>query len=274
MTHDDDPADRDGQASPVARVWRDARAWRGERAGLGGRVWRGALTGLGGRAWGGDPLVKAGSLEFERVLFFSDAVFAIAITLLVVDLRVPVSATIQAAHLLRTDIRGMVGFGIGFGVIGLYWLGHHALYRRITAMNGPLIRLNLLFLGTIAFLPYPTALLSGTSSDQVASVVFYAAWVAAVGLTEAAIWFYALRIPGLVSADLTTRQRRDAGLRILVAPVVFLVSIPVALAAPGPAQYVWILVWILGLAVDRRVRESKEMRTATRGTRRPHDEAT
>src|SRR5881394_3332137 len=73
-----------------------------------------------------NPLSVAGNLEYDRVLFFSDAVFAIAITLL---------------------------------VIGLFWMGHDRLFRYITALDRQIIFLNLLFLGTIAFLPYPTALL-------------------------------------------------------------------------------------------------------------------
>lgn len=212
----------------------------------------------GSLAWrSGGEVIKAGNLEFERVLFFSDAVFAIAITLLVVDLRVPISTTIRSAHVLREAVPEMIGFGIGFVVIGIFWIGHHSLYRRIVAMNGSVIRLNLLFLGTIAFLPYPTALLSATSG-QVASVIFYAVCVAAAGLTEAAIWLYALRVPGLVSADMPARQRRDVSLRILVAPLVFLVSIPIAIVAPDPAEYVWIMVAVLNVFVSHLARRDED----------------
>ena len=208
--------------------------------------------------WGGaGETIEAGNLEFERVLFFSDAVFAIAITLLVVDLRVPISATIRSAHVLRAAVPDMIGFGIGFVVIGLFWLGHHSLFRHIVAMNGSLIRLNLLFLGTIAFLPYPTALLSATSPTQVGSVVFFAVCVAAAGLTEAAIWLYALRVPRLVSTGIPPWQRRKITLRMLVAPVVFLASIPVALVAPGSAEYVWIAVYVLDLFLNLMTRREE-----------------
>jgi uncharacterized membrane protein len=201
-------------------------------------------------------MIKAGNLEFERVLFFSDAVFAIAITLLVVDLRVPTSAAIRSAHVLRTAVPDMIGFGIGFGVIGIFWLGHHSLFRHIVAMNGSLIRLNLLFLGTIAFLPYPTALLSATS-NQTAAIVFFAVCVAAAGLTEAAMWLYALRVSGLVSTDMPARQRRNVTLRMLAGPLVFVVSIPVAFVAPGQAEYVWIMVWVLNLVISRLTRREE-----------------
>jgi uncharacterized membrane protein len=78
-------------------------------------------------------------------------------------------------------------------VIGLFWMGHHRLFRHIKGLNWSLVLLNLLFLGCIAFLPYPTALLSA-AGDQVPATIFYAAAIAAAGLAEAAVWLYAIRI--------------------------------------------------------------------------------
>ena len=122
-------------------------------------------------------LARIGNLEYDRVLFFSDAIFAIAITLLVLDIKVPVGGV--SAATLHRELSSMVSFGISFVVIGLFWIGHHWLSRYIIAFDRGLIAINLLFLGTIAFLPYPTRLLStGQSSPTTAAVVFYAAWIA------------------------------------------------------------------------------------------------
>jgi uncharacterized membrane protein len=237
--------DPNSQDRPAVRARRGHGGWRS--------LWG---WGRGNRTGGDDQvrlvggLLKAGSLEFERVLFFSDAVFAIAITLLVIDLRVPFSSAIQSAHVLREAVAQMIGFGIGFGLIGVFWLGHHSVFRQVVAMNGVLIRLNLLFLGTIAFLPYPTALLSA-AQGQVAATVFFATWLAAAGLTEAAVWLYALRVPGLVDPALSRGQRLGVARRILVAPFVFAVSIPVAFVAPEPAEFVWIMVWVLNHLISR-----------------------
>jgi uncharacterized membrane protein len=121
------------------------------------------------------PLARAGNLEYDRVLFFTDAVFAIAITLLVVDLRVPEAVEhVVAKQELHDAISSIIGFAISFAVIGIFWVGHHSLFRYIKAFDRRLILLNLLFLGVIAFLPYPTQLLSVTSTTQTAAVVFYA----------------------------------------------------------------------------------------------------
>jgi hypothetical protein len=105
-------------------------------------------------------LARAGEIEYDRVLFFSDAVFAIAITLLIVDLRVPDVPHLQSGQLLRHAIPQIGGFAYSFAAIGLFWLAHHGLFRHIKGLDRRLVLLNLLFLGTIAFVPYPTALLS------------------------------------------------------------------------------------------------------------------
>jgi uncharacterized membrane protein len=241
-SNDIDPGDQDGPSRPGDPGDRGRAGAHDDQQGRGR---------AGVRRWLGPGLiVRAGNLEFERVLFFSDAIFAIAITLLVIDLRVPASGTVQAAHVLRAAVPEMIGFGIGFGVIGLFWLGHHSLCRFLTAMDGNALRLNLLFLGFIAFLPYPTALLSATSG-QVAAVAFFAVCAGGAGLAEAVFWLYALRAPGMVGPDLSAGQRRVVTLRTLRVPLVFLVSVPVAFVSPTAAEYLWLMLLVLGLVINR-----------------------
>ena len=202
-----------------------------------------------------NPLAIAGNLEYDRVLFFSDAVMAIAITLLVVDLRVP-DLVLNAHDELGADKHKILSFGISFVVIGLFWLGHHHLFRYITALDRRLILLNLLFLGTIAFLPYPTALLSATKGEQAGSTAFYAACVAATGLMELVIWLYAIRVDGLVPASMSRARRRYETSRLLPVPLVFALSIPVAFAEPVAAQ----LTWLLLVPIGRLLRHTKVAR--------------
>jgi len=194
-------------------------------------------------------LAREGHLEYDRVLFFNDAVFAIAITLLVVDLRPP-AANVYAGTALREAVPSIIGFGISFAVIGLFWLGHHGIFRYVEAFDRPLVLLNLLFLGTIAFLPYPTELLSIGSASQAPAVIFYAACAAAAGLAEAAVWLYATRT-GLAKRA-SPPLRRYYLLRILRVPAVFLLSIPVALVSATLAPYLWILIWVTDLTLRRR----------------------
>ena len=208
--------------------------------------------------WPWQRLVSTGNLEYDRLLFFSDAIFAIAITLLVVDIRVPAGA-VDALQQLQRARPQMIGFAISFAVIGTFWVGHHTMFRHIRAFNRPLIWLNLLFLGTIAFLPYPTSLLSATTGSAPA-VVFYAAWCSVAGVTEAAIWIYACQVPGLVTADTSRAVRWYYALRMLRAPLVFLLSIPVAFAAPTVAPFTWLAIGVLGFLLRRAMPREDDSR--------------
>ena len=200
-----------------------------------------------------NPLSVAGNLEYDRVLFFSDAVFAIAITLLVVDIRVP-EHVLDAARQIGNSQDQILSFAISFLVIGLFWIGHHRLFRYIIAFDRPLIFLNLIFLGTIAFLPYPTALLFAGNTRQPAAPAFYAACVAAAGLVELVVWLYANRAKGLIPANIPPPVRRYELAQLLPTPVVFALSIPVAFIAPGVAPFTWILLVPIGRLLPRIMR--------------------
>jgi uncharacterized membrane protein len=194
-------------------------------------------------------MARAEEIEYDRILFFSDAVFAIAITLLIVDLQVP-DGPIESGAQLRESVPRMAGFAFSFAVIGLFWIAHHSLFRLIKGLNRTLILLNLLFLGCIAFLPYPTSLLSA-AADQVPATVFYAVSIAAAGLAEAAIWLYAVHIRELALPGVPPVLYRWVLLRILATPTVFLLSIPVAIAQPVLAQYLWLLALVSALVLRR-----------------------
>src|SRR5262245_64254481 len=136
-------------------------------------------AGTGGRPPTARALLRlrstAGNLEYDRVLFFSDAVFAIAITLLALDIRVPdlPASRIDSGEVLRAAGPRILGFAISFVVIGLFWISHHTMFRYITALDRVITRLNLVFLGMVAFLPFPTSLLSASSTHQTPATVFY-----------------------------------------------------------------------------------------------------
>jgi uncharacterized membrane protein len=195
-------------------------------------------------------LARAGQLEYDRVLFFSDAVFAIAITLLIVDLQVPDVAHLDAGEHLRDTLPQIGGFALSFAVIGLFWIAHHGLFRYIKGLDRSLVLLNLLFLGCIAFLPYPTALLSA-AGDQPTATIFYAAAIAAAGLAEAAVWLYAIHIRELALPGVSPAVHRWVLLRIIPTPTVFLLSIPVAITRPALAKYLWLLLFVSALVLRR-----------------------
>jgi uncharacterized membrane protein len=195
-------------------------------------------------------LVRAGFIEYDRVVFFSDAVFAIAITLLAVNLHVRGGGISTGEELARSE-HSLIGFAISFTAIGLFWIGHHSIFRYITALDRTLIVLNLLFLGTVAFLPFPTEVLSKTSSNHGIAVVFYALCCAAAGIAQGAIWIYAAYGSAGLTDPSALPVRRRFTLRIARVTVIFLASIPVAIADPRAAPFVWLLIPVSGLVINR-----------------------
>jgi TMEM175 potassium channel family protein len=179
----------------------------------------------------------------DRIVFFSDAVMAIAITLLVLDLKVPEAAGESALNLGRS-VLGLwpkyLGYVVSFWVIALYWVAHHRCFRYIRKYDRRLIYLNFLFLMFIAFMPYPTALLFSNPARTV-SVVLYAGTAAGMGLSLAGVWIYATR-HRFIPAGMSRALVRDIRLNLLLPPLVFLLSAGVALFNANLAMYVWLLI--------------------------------
>jgi uncharacterized membrane protein len=175
-----------------------------------------------------------------RIEFFSDAVFAIALTLLVLDIRLPETADADLLPALLDLWPQYFAFALSFAIIALNWMSHHAKYRVIVRFDGGLIRGNFLLLFLVAIVPFPTSVLSEYGAETPA-VVLYAATVAALSIVQLMNWAYAVRA-GLVSKDVDAAMFRYVALNILPSPVVFLVSIPIAFVAPDVAMYVWFAI--------------------------------
>ena len=114
----------------------------------------------------------------ERMVFFSDAVFAIAITLLVIELHAPhfPRGTNDIVHIqaLANLIPNLVGFAISFAVIGMFWMGHHRAFSLAAHYSPRVLGWNLTLLGLIAFMPFATAYLSVHFFERVPTI-FYCA---------------------------------------------------------------------------------------------------
>ena len=126
--------------------------------------------------------------QLERLAFFSDAVFAIAITLLVIEVRVPdLHAATHAAtdgelqHALLALIPKYIGFLVSFIVIGRFWLGHHRMFGMLRRADNKLIAANLMLLFGIAFMPFPTAVFSEYAGLRTAALL-YTGWLVVLGL--------------------------------------------------------------------------------------------
>jgi uncharacterized membrane protein len=187
----------------------------------------------------------------DRIVNLSDGVFAIAITILVLDIRVPdgLSPTELPAEVLSLWPK-YLGYVVSFLVLAVYWQAHHWVFRPIRGYDGTLVWLNFLFLMAVAFLPFPTSLLGEYGREQV-SVVIYAANAAVASLLLSAISWYAIRGHRLVADDFDEEEARLRWLQGLAVPAVFLASIGVSYFSPMAAMYSWLLLAVTDPIIRR-----------------------
>jgi uncharacterized membrane protein len=169
--------------------------------------------------------------------------FAIAMTLLVVGIGVPELRDQSSVGELWDDFgqtqHEIVSFFISFAVIGRYWVAHHRFFARVEALNYGLIWQNLLYLGFIAFLPFPTALL-GNYFENPLAVASYALSVAIISGLEVVL-FRRAHDDGLLSGDMPADVYRW-GVIASTLPVIFLfASVPIAFVSTGLAVATWFL---------------------------------
>src|SRR5947209_639044 len=134
------------------------------------------------------------SATLERLIFLSDGVFAIAITLLVLEINVPeIPRSLQNAQLPGKlfDLSGPIAtYVLSFIIVSVYWMTHQRIFHYIKRSDNVLIWLNVFFLMCVAFLPVPTKVL-GLYGDLQAAVIFYVASLTVAGLFILLLWWYA-----------------------------------------------------------------------------------
>jgi uncharacterized membrane protein len=199
-------------------------------------------------------------LGLERIVFFSDAVMAIAITLLTVELKLPELPRALTSGELLQELSAltprMLSFLISFMVISIYWVSHHRYFSHIMRYDGRLIGLNLIFLLSIAMMPFVAGLMGQYYYLPVGGMV-YAGAVALAGFSMSAIWGYASREHRLVEPDLDDRYIRIRQIILLVGPSVFLMSIPLALVSFPVMIGAWWLSPILSIIILRSTEGGK-----------------
>jgi uncharacterized membrane protein len=205
-----------------------------------------------------DLVVRAGSYPrgtaaFDRVVFFSDAVFAIALTLVAVEIGIPeVTGDGSDDELWRAFVEklpAIIAYAFTFFWVAFYWRANHAFTVRLKAMSGGYIAAVLVYLAFIALLPFPAATL-GEYYNAVALSVFLG-YMAAVSSLEILLLLVADR-DGLLEVPLTSGNRRfevlasltPVGAAAIAIPVVF-ISVPV-----GAVVFVGVAV-VGGAAVNR-----------------------
>ncbi|MES2442179.1 MAG: TMEM175 family protein [Pseudomonadota bacterium] len=195
--------------------------------------------------------------QLERLTFFSDAVFAIAITLLVIEVRVPEVHPFSEAG-LRQALLGLTpkyaGFVVSFFVIGRFWIGHHRLFGMLRRADNKLIFANLLLLLGIAFMPFPTAVFSDYVGS-ITSTMLYAGWLVVAGLFNWRLIGIGLHGDYLLAGDFDPAIRRQllVGRALPIAlGVLAMVAVLLHPALPLPVLLVGALIGSMVIRVATR----------------------
>jgi uncharacterized membrane protein len=190
-------------------------------------------------------------LSFERVVFFSDAVFAIVITLLVLELKVPhlTEHTDSALrHALVELFPRVMGFVVSFLIIGLMWTEHHRIFRYIDNYNAGLLWRNLLLLLCVSFVPFPTALFSENFWSRTAFILYTGSF-GAVALAKLWIWRYAVAT-GLLKKDVGPEIERRISRRSLAVPLGCLLAIGLSFIGVAVAPLGFITIPLFARLLD------------------------
>ena len=191
-----------------------------------------------------------------RLEAFSDGVFAIVITLLVLDIRPEVTGGSGWEMFLHAGPKILV-FALSFVLVGLYWVSHHNMLHFVEHTDRLLLWLNLLLLLVVAFIPYPAALLSSTHADT-GSLCIYMATLSLANILGAAVWYHATHRHRLVNSRLPTDFVRFIYIIHLVPVGVYILSGLLAWRFKGVSLFLVALVpafYVLpNPFIERRVR--------------------
>jgi uncharacterized membrane protein len=192
-------------------------------------------------------------IDGDRIINFSDAVFAFAATLLILKIDLPQIPP----ELLETQFLSELGKlwpayaanFVSFLVIAYYWRVHHKLFILIKRYDNVVIWLNILILIFVAFLPFPIDLF-GNYPTLIPVIIFYTLSISIVGVLLLLLWIYASYQHRLIDSKLSNRVITYHTLSNLIAPSVFLVSIPVIFIDHIVAKISWVLVFVLLLLLN------------------------
>ncbi|KMS76369.1 hypothetical protein ACM01_05940 [Streptomyces viridochromogenes] len=187
----------------------------------------------------------------------ADSVFAIAVTLLVLDFYVPRGLSSDGYDdALHELIPNLGAYALSVLVLGAFWREHRRIFGYVRQVDGQVITLSIVGLSVAALLPFPTKLLSEYGREP-ESVAIYAAAVAALGAADLAVLLVLVRRPWLRGAK---QPPEGFGLFVLdlsVTVVVFVASIPLALVYGETAMWLWLVMAPVKVAIGRRARRAR-----------------
>ncbi len=187
-------------------------------------------------------LMRGQNFGVNRLEAFSDGVFAIVITLLVLELRVPEvhgpDMSQQLRHGLFELLPKFVSFIVSFIYVSIYWINHHQLFHHLKRSDRGLFWLNSLFLMFLTFIPFPTAFI-GSYPEEPVAVILYGAEMFAAALTFVFMKIYIFSGPALIESG---QKRKAKPLYYVLGPAAYLAAIFIALLSTKIAIAIYILI--------------------------------
>jgi uncharacterized membrane protein len=200
-----------------------------------------------------DP--ESGPSGTERLEAFSDGVFAIAITLLILEVKVPHAGTGES---LRSALLRLwpsyLGYAISFATLGIMWTNHHAMFTYIRRSDRYFLLIHVFFLMCISFLPFPTAVLAEHLPEpdtRVTAVAFYSATLVAIAIAYNAVWWYAVAGRRLLDANADEGAVRTITKRYAMGPVSYGISFALAFVNVWASLAVHGILMLLYLLPER-----------------------
>jgi uncharacterized membrane protein len=196
------------------------------------------------------------SLGSERVATLADGVFAIVLTLLVIDLKAPeaVSSGQLIEHLAALGPK-FFSYALTFGIVAIFWFGHHMEFHYIKRSDRIHLWLNLLFMMAIGFLPFSASLLGNNLNQPVASA-FYGVHLALLGLIRYFHWRYATDGHRLVDAQMDKGLIEEVNKIFLWVPCLYLAAAAVSFINVNASLVIYIALavrYILSAKQDRHL---------------------
>jgi uncharacterized membrane protein len=200
-----------------------------------------------------------------RTEAFSDGVFAIAITLLILEVHVPESAFDNLWRGILDQWPSYLAYATSFMTIGGIWLAHHGIFRRLQYANTSLMLINLLLLMAVSFLPFPTKLMAETihNSDAVRSaVIFYGSTLLVISLLFNALWGSVARDRHLLRPEISEKEFNAIAVAAAPNLAFYAAVIVLAIVAPKVAAVGFLVIAVVGV-LRARGDSSKPMSTTS-----------
>ena len=197
-------------------------------------------------------MVKKFFFTTDRLGAFSDGVFAIAITLLVLDLKIPENSHLSFKEAIIAMLPKIEIWVISFFAIGASWVHHHNIMVLLKRSNTTLLWLNLAFLMLISLMPWPTWLI-GTYQFQPLSMAFFSGTLGMAGTIMLILWIYAAKDSHLTAKGINLKTMKLTTFLIMRIPLIALISIILAFVHFKYALYVWLLHPVLGFFMRRMI---------------------